>query len=59
MTLDPATIKADQRARVVVVQTWIGLGDLQLLIDPRSGNVMSFDHAECFSNTSAMSDRCR
>jgi hypothetical protein len=55
-TLDPATIKADQRARVVVFQTWIGLGDLQLLIDLRSGNVMSFDHGDCFSDTSVMSD---
>jgi hypothetical protein len=55
-SLDPAQIAPDQRARVVAFQTWVGEGDLQLLVDLRTGEVMSFDHGECFGNTSALTD---
>ena len=55
-TLDPRVLDASQRAVVVTFQTWIGLDDLQVLIDLRSGRVMSHDHGGCFSNTTSAHD---
>ena len=43
--IDPAT-----RARVVAFQTWIGVGDSQVLISLTDGKVLSIDHGECFGN---------
>ena len=43
----------DPRARALVVafQTWIGVGDVQVLINLKSGKIRSIDHGECFTAT--------
>jgi hypothetical protein len=43
--IDPGT-----RARVVVFQTWLGLGDSQVLVGMANGRVLSIDHGDCFGN---------
>ncbi len=55
-TLDPKTIDAAQRALVVTFQTWIGLGDLQAIIDFGTGRVLSHDHGDCFANPTSKAD---
>jgi hypothetical protein len=55
-TLDAAQIDSSQRAKVVAFQSWLGLGDLQLLLDMRTGKIMSFDHGECFGDTTSLTD---
>jgi len=50
--LDPAVIDPFQRAVVVTFQTWIGLDDLQVLIDMTSGRIASHDHGGCFGDVS-------
>jgi hypothetical protein len=45
-TLDPATLDASTRAIVVVFQTWLGVGDTQILVDLRTGRLLSIDHGE-------------
>lgn len=45
--IDPGT-----RARVVAFQTWLGLGDSQVLVGMTDGRVLSIDHGECFGNLS-------
>jgi hypothetical protein len=48
--LDPARIDPAQLARVVVFQTWVGLGDLQAIVQLTTGKVYSHDHGECFGS---------
>jgi hypothetical protein len=53
---DPASIDSRSRALVVAFQTWLGVGDTQVLINLKDGRVRSIDHGECFSNTAAPGD---
>lgn len=48
--LDPKLIDPGQRALVVTFQTWIGLDDLQVLVDLTSRKIFSHDHGGCFAN---------
>jgi hypothetical protein len=43
-------IDPGSRARVVVFQTWLGLGDSQVLVGMTDGRVYSIDHGECFGS---------
>ena len=45
--VDPAT-----RALVVAFQTWLDLGDAQVLVGMTDGRVMSIDHGDCFGRVS-------
>jgi hypothetical protein len=54
--LDPAKINAASRARVVAFQSWLGVGDNQVLIDVAGGSVYSIDHGQCLDNLSDFSD---
>ncbi len=49
---DPGSIDPRSRALVVAFQSWLGVGDTQVLINFRDGRVRSIDHGECFSKTS-------
>jgi hypothetical protein len=42
--LDPARLDAASVARVIVFQTWIGADDTQILVDLRTGRLLSIDH---------------
>lgn len=52
----PGVISAMDRARVIAFQTWLGLGDSQVLISVTSGRVLSIDHGECFGAVDALTD---
>jgi hypothetical protein len=54
--LDPKVIDPVARAKVVAFQTWLGVGDAQVLVRPTDGQVFSFDHGDAFSDTSNRSD---
>lgn len=43
--IDPAT-----RALVVAFQTWLDLGDAQVLVGMTDGRVLSIDHGDCFGS---------
>ena len=43
--IDPRT-----RALVVAFQTWLDLGDAQVLVGMTDGRVLSIDHGECFGS---------
>lgn len=45
--LDPSTIDRVSRARVIVVQTWLGVRDEQVLLHLTTGRVLSIDHGDC------------
>jgi hypothetical protein len=51
--LDPVVIRPQDRATVVVFQSWIGVGDQQLMVNLRTGTVSSLDHGECFASPMA------
>jgi len=55
-TFDPGHIDAGSRALVTVFQTWLGVGDTQVMIQLTSGRVMSVDHGDALGNTSALTD---
>ena len=44
--LDPARLDAASVARVVVFQSWLGAGDTQILVDLRTGRLLSIDHGD-------------
>jgi hypothetical protein len=54
--LDPAKIDPTSRARVVAFQTWLGVGDNQVLIDVARGLIYSIDHGQCLENVGTLSD---
>ncbi|SRR6266536_635242 len=43
-------IDAQSRAQIVAFQTWIGVGDSQVLVSLTDGRIYSIDHGECFGN---------
>ncbi len=49
-------VDAKARALVVAFQTWIGLGDVQVLINLKSGKIRSIDHGDCFTATQQPAD---
>jgi len=49
-TFDPRLIDPASRALVVAFQTWIGVGDTQVLVNLKTGYIRSIDHGECFMN---------
>ncbi len=46
----PGLIDAATRARSVVFQTWLGVGDQQVLVSLTNGRIFSIDHGDCFGN---------
>jgi hypothetical protein len=54
--LDPAKLDIPSRVRVLVFQTWLGVQDTQILVDIRSGKLMSIDHGEWGSDLSTGAD---
>lgn len=50
---EPSLIDGAARARVVTFQTWLGLGDSQVLVRLTDGAVLSIDHGDCFGAMSA------
>jgi hypothetical protein len=52
-TLDPANLDIASRLRVLAFQTWIGVGDTQILVDLRNGRLLSIDHGEWCSDPSS------
>ncbi|MDP9222906.1 MAG: hypothetical protein M3P18_03455 [Actinomycetota bacterium] len=55
-TLDPATLDPTSRALVVAFQTWLGVGDTQILVDLRNGRLQSVDHGDWCSDPSSRAD---
>ncbi len=55
-TFDPKLVDASSRALVVAFQTWIGIGDTQVMVNTRTGRIRSIDHGECFTATAAATD---
>jgi len=55
-TFDAGLIDPVSGARVIVFQTWLGLGDTQVLIRIADGRVLSIDHGDCFGATGTHSD---
>jgi hypothetical protein len=53
---DPAKVDVHSRARVVVFQSWVGVGDQQVMVNLTNGVVMSLDHGECFGSVDAPDD---
>ncbi len=53
---DPSKVDSASRARVVAFQSWVGVGDVQVLIKLTDGTVFSIDHGECFGATSPLSN---
>lgn len=50
----PATgIDGPSRALVVTFQTWLGVGDAQVLVRLTDGHVLSIDHGDAFGSTSS------
>jgi hypothetical protein len=54
--LDPAKIDIPSRARVLALQTWLGVQDTQILVDLRDGKLMSIDHGEWGADLSTGTD---
>jgi hypothetical protein len=54
--LPPTGIDGRSRAIVFAFQTWIGVGDTQVLVGLADGRIYSIDHGECFSATSSPTD---
>ena len=53
---DPLAIDPMSRARTIAFQTWIGVGDTQVLVNATNGQVMSIDHGECFQSVAGLAD---
>lgn len=49
-------VDAASRARVIAFQTWLGVGDAQVLVHLTRGTVFSIDHGDCFGTTGADAD---
>lgn len=45
---DPAIIDGASRALVVAFQAWVCAGDAQVLVNFKTGHVLSIDHGDCF-----------
>ncbi len=55
-TFDAKLVDPESRALVVAFQTWIGVGDVQVLVNLKSGRIRSIDHGECFMATDRPAD---
>ncbi len=44
----PGLVEPESRARVIVFQSWLGVGDSQVLVGVADGKVLSIDHGDCF-----------
>lgn len=49
-------VTASSRALTVAFQTWLGVGDTQLMVQLHSGRLYSIDHGECFGTLDASAD---
>jgi len=45
-----------RRALTIVFQSWIGVGDQQVLVNITNGHIFSIDHGECFGSASSMDE---
>jgi hypothetical protein len=54
--LDTGKIDVASRVRVLAFQTWLGIGDTQILVDIRSGKLLSIDHGEWGADLSVGAD---
>jgi hypothetical protein len=46
-TLDVSVIDVGSRASVIAFQTWIGASDEQVLVNLKTGRILSIDHGDC------------
>jgi hypothetical protein len=53
---NPGAVDAASRALVVAFQTWLGVGDVQVLVNLSTGHLRSIDHGECFTTTGQLTD---
>jgi hypothetical protein len=54
--LDPTKLDLSSRVRVLAFQTWLGVGDTQILVDLRNGRLLSIDHGEWCPDPSSQTD---
>jgi hypothetical protein len=54
--LDPAKVDVASRVLVLSFQTWLGMGDAQILVDLRNGQLMSIDHGDWGSDLTRRDD---
>ena len=50
VTLSAGDIDEASRAAVIVFQTWIGVGDQQVMVNMKNGRVVSIDHGAAFGD---------
>lgn len=55
-TFQPGLVDPISRARVVAFQTWLGVGDAQVLLSLTDGAIFSIDHGDCFGTVGTRSD---
>src|SRR5260370_41681169 len=48
---DPKLVDPPARALVVAFQAWIGVADVQILVNLKTGRIRSIDHGDCFMAT--------
>jgi hypothetical protein len=48
---DANLVDPKARALVVAFQSWVGVGDVQILVNLKTGKIRSIDHGECFNVT--------
>jgi len=53
---DPKLVDPSARALVVAFQTWIGVADVQILVNLKTGRIRSIDHGDCFMATDHLTD---
>ena len=49
-------VEPASRARVIVFQSWLGVGDSQVLVQLTKGRVFSIDHGDAFGQPSSLSE---
>jgi hypothetical protein len=55
-TLDPTKLDVASRVRVLTFQTWLGVGDTQILVNLSTGRLLSIDHGEWCPDPRARSE---
>jgi hypothetical protein len=53
---EPKVVNHPARARVIAFQSWLGVGDAQILVRLADGGLFSFDHGDAFQNAADRSD---
>jgi hypothetical protein len=56
-TLDPATLNEESVALVIAFQSWLGADDTQIMVDLRSGRMLSIDHGAYTAFDSRLRDQ--